>query len=183
MAYTSAVRFAAASNLLSRRTRIRVTNESFTEQGTSSFLLSVDGRSQTFWLADRGLEFGAHLRISSTASRLWAYPLLITWRKVTLGFNCTQTGSTDSVRVQFGRKAIQSTFHAEIDGMNITNLFAPMGHCDGPHALHRAPRLKLAASQGPPIRPTYQFRLKNVLDCYRRRKVQLDARVPRPAVA
>jgi hypothetical protein len=46
---------------------IRVTNESFTEQGTSPFLLSVDGRSQTTWLADAGLELGAHLRISSTA--------------------------------------------------------------------------------------------------------------------
>jgi hypothetical protein len=49
---------------------------------------------------------------------------------VTPGFNSTQTGSTVSVRVHFGRNAIQSTFHAEIDGTNITNLFAPMGQCD-----------------------------------------------------
>jgi outer membrane autotransporter protein len=46
---------------------IRVSNEGFTEQGTSSFLLSVDGRSQTTWLADAGLELGTHLRILSTA--------------------------------------------------------------------------------------------------------------------
>jgi hypothetical protein len=54
-------------------------------------------------------------------------PLL---RIVTPSFNSTQTGSTVSVRVHFGRDAIQSTFHAEIDGTNITNLFAPMDQCD-----------------------------------------------------
>ena len=46
---------------------ILVSNESFTEQGNSSFLLSVDGRTQTTWLASAGLELGAHLKISSTS--------------------------------------------------------------------------------------------------------------------
>jgi hypothetical protein len=45
-------------------------------------------------------------------------------------FNSTQKGNQVLIRVHFGGDAIQSTFHAEIDGTNITNLFAPMGPCD-----------------------------------------------------
>jgi hypothetical protein len=45
-------------------------------------------------------------------------------------FNSTQPGATVSVRVHFGTQAIQSTFHAQMDGTEISNLFAPTGHCD-----------------------------------------------------
>jgi hypothetical protein len=45
-------------------------------------------------------------------------------------FNSTEPGATVSVRVHFGKQAIQSTFHAEMDGTNISNLFAPTGSCD-----------------------------------------------------
>jgi hypothetical protein len=45
-------------------------------------------------------------------------------------FNSTQPGATVSVSVHFGTQAIQTTFHAQIDGTDISNLFAPTGSCD-----------------------------------------------------
>src|ERR1700761_5129056 len=45
-------------------------------------------------------------------------------------FNSTQNGSQVSVRVRFGGQAIPASFHAEVDGSEITDLFAPTGNCD-----------------------------------------------------
>jgi hypothetical protein len=46
---------------------IRVTDEAFTEEGTSPFRLAVDGRTDTTWLAQTGVEFGAHLPLTAGA--------------------------------------------------------------------------------------------------------------------
>ena len=39
---------------------IRITDDAFTEEGTSPFRLAVDGRTDTAWLGATGVEFGAH---------------------------------------------------------------------------------------------------------------------------
>ena len=44
-------------------------------------------------------------------------------------FNSMQAGATVTVSVHFGPKAVTSTFHAQIDGTDITNLFAAGGSC------------------------------------------------------
>src|SRR5271163_289258 len=44
-------------------------------------------------------------------------------------FNSVQEATTVTVRVHFGPKAATSTFHAQIDGADITNLFAAAGSC------------------------------------------------------
>src|SRR5271163_3132899 len=44
-------------------------------------------------------------------------------------FNSVQEATTVTVRVHFGPKAVTSTFHAQIDGTDITNLFAAGGSC------------------------------------------------------
>ena len=46
---------------------IRVTDDAFTEEGTSPFRLAVDGRTDTTWLGETGVEFGAHLPLNSGA--------------------------------------------------------------------------------------------------------------------
>jgi hypothetical protein len=46
---------------------IRVTDDAFTEDGTSPFRLAVDGRTDTAWLGATGVEFGAHLPMHSGA--------------------------------------------------------------------------------------------------------------------
>jgi outer membrane autotransporter protein len=46
---------------------IRVTDEAFTEGGTSPFRLAVDGRTDTTWLGETGVEFGAHLPMQAGA--------------------------------------------------------------------------------------------------------------------
>ena len=45
-------------------------------------------------------------------------------------FNSTQSDATVSVSVHFSRRAAQRTFHAEIDGNDVTNLFVPTSRCD-----------------------------------------------------
>src|ERR1700760_464169 len=45
-------------------------------------------------------------------------------------FNSTQNSAQVTVRVHFGGQAIPTSFHAEVDGNAITNLFAPTGNCD-----------------------------------------------------
>ena len=44
---------------------IRVDSESFSEEGTSPFLLQVDARGQTTWLGAAGLELGTHFALAS----------------------------------------------------------------------------------------------------------------------
>jgi outer membrane autotransporter protein len=46
---------------------IRVTDNAFTEDGTSPLRLAVDGRTDTAWLGETGVEFGAHLLMHSGA--------------------------------------------------------------------------------------------------------------------
>ncbi len=79
----------------------------------------------------KGMAAGG-LLLAFAGSSVWGHspddqPLLSI---VQPAFNSTQPGAMVVVRVHFGPRAIQRTFHAEMDGTNITNLFAPRGQCD-----------------------------------------------------